>query len=75
MTCPDCVAAAAGPHFIFRASCLGCAARAIARSPDFHRCRTARMQDRAYRALLAAAGVTHEQVTAASAQDRERTAP
>ncbi len=74
MSCPACTASAQAPHFGFRAGCQGCAARAVARGPDFHRCRTAGKQDKAYRALLAATGVTHEQVVTAAETDRERAA-
>jgi hypothetical protein len=58
---------------MFRKDCKGCEARAIARGPDFHRCRLAGKQDREYRALLARVGVTHEAVVEASRTDRERT--
>lgn len=70
--CPDCSTAAQVPHFVFRAGCTDCAARQIARGPDFHRCRTAGKQDRQYRALLARVGVTHEQVVKAAEADKER---
>ena len=73
--CPACTAAAAGPSYLFRSDCKGCAARAVARGPDFHRCRLAKTQDAKYRALLARAGVTHEAVVEASRADKERTAP
>lgn len=71
--CPECTAAAKGPHFIFRKGCHGCEARAVARGPDFHRCRNAGKQDGQYRALLARVGVTHAQVVAAAEADKERT--
>lgn len=74
MSCPDCTAAAQAPHFGFRAGCQGCAARAVARGPDFYRCRAAGKQDGPYRALLASAGVTHAQVVKAAETDRERAA-
>lgn len=70
--CPACEAAAAGPSYLFRNGCRGCEARAVARGPDFHRCRTAGKQDREYRALLARVGVTHEAVVEAARTDRER---
>jgi hypothetical protein len=64
--CPDCLAAAADRlHAGYRSGCKGCAARAVARGPDFHRCRTAGKQDRRYRDLLTAVGVTHEAVVKA----------
>lgn len=66
MTCPACQAAETGPGHIYRRGCKGCEARAVARGPDFHRCRAAGKQDAGYRALLAQVGVTHEQVVAAS---------
>lgn len=74
MTCKDCTAAAAGPHWGFRARCGGCSARMVARGPDFHRCRLAGQQDKTYRALLARVGVTHEDVCAAAKVERERSA-
>lgn len=70
--CPECLAAAERPHFVFRKDCKGCEARAVARGLDYHRCRTQGKQDREYRALLARVGLTHEQVVAAAKADRER---
>jgi hypothetical protein len=72
MTCRDCTTAAERPHFGFRSGCKGCAARDVARGPDFHRCKAASRQDRQYRELLARVGLTHDEVVAAAATDRER---
>lgn len=71
MSCPDCTAAAMAPHFVFRKDCKGCEARAVARGPDFFRCRDAGKQDKEYRALLASVGLTHDEVVAAAETDRE----
>lgn len=71
MTCEDCQLAAERLHHAYRSGCKGCAARAIARGPDFHRCRTAGKQDQKYRQLLEAVGVTHEQAMAAAQVDAE----
>lgn len=71
--CPDCTAAALGPHWGFKRACQGCEARAIARGPDFHRCRVAGRQDREYRALLANVGISHDAVVKAAEADKERT--
>lgn len=71
MNCPDCQAAATDRlHAGYRSGCKGCAARAVARGPHFHRCRTAGKQDREYRALLAAVGVTHDEVVRAAEAGR-----
>lgn len=74
MTCADCTASAQGPRWVFRAGCRGCKARAVARSPDFFRCRVAGRQDKDYRALLARVGLTHDEVLAARQADRQRPA-
>lgn len=70
MTCEACTTAAERLNHLFRSGCNGCAARAVARGPHFHRCRTAGRQDKEYRALLAAVGVTHEQVLQAAEADK-----
>ena len=70
MTCPECSTAAERLHHGYRSGCKGCAARAVARGPDFHRCKTAGRQDREYRDLLAAVGVTHEAVVRAAEAER-----
>lgn len=72
MSCAECIAATQQPHWIFRSGCRGCQARAIARGPDFYRCRTNGRQDREYRELLARVGVSHEEVCAAAEVDMER---
>lgn len=73
-SCPECEAVTVDRlHAGYRSGCKGCVARAVARGPDFHRCRTAGKQDRRYRDLLAAVGVTHEAVVKAAEIDKERT--
>lgn len=69
--CHACIAASEWASGLFVAGCKGCDARQIARGPDFHRCRTAGRQDKAYRDLLTRAGVTHEEVIAAAANDKK----
>lgn len=71
MTCPDCQLASERMHHGYRSGCKGCAARAVARGPDFFRCRTAGKQDQKYRQLLAAVGVTHEEAMAAAKLDAD----
>ena len=70
--CPACIEASLRPSWLFRKGCKGCEARAVARGPDFFRCKLAGRQDREYRALLASVGVTHDEVVAAAAADREK---
>lgn len=71
MTCPDCQLASERPHYGYRSGCKGCAARAVARGPDFFRCRTVGKQDQKYRQLLEAVGVTHEAAMAAAQVDAD----
>ena len=67
--CPDCTAAAQQDWHGFKAGCLGCAARAVARGPNYRRVRDAGRLDRQYRGELEQLGVTHEQVKAAAQAD------
>lgn len=69
-TCPACIASAAEVHYEFRMGCLGCAARAVSRGPNWRRCRDAGRQDSRYQGELRQLGVTHEQVKAAAAADQ-----
>jgi hypothetical protein len=69
MSCPDCTQAAITEWHGFRADCEVCKARAMARSPQFRRCRDAGAQDRAYRQMLQQFGLTHEQVRTAAQAD------
>lgn len=69
MTCVACQAAEVGPGYVYRKGCRGCSARQLARGPDFHRCRVSGKQDRAYRDLLEAHGVTHAEVVAATEKE------
>lgn len=68
--CADCVQATLGPWHGFRHHCEGCAARAVARGPNYRRARDSGSQHRVYRAELEAMGVTHHQVVAAAAADQ-----
>ena len=53
----------------FIGGCLGCAARAAARSPHYRRVRDAGVLDRQYRSMCEQYGVTHEQVRAQAQVD------
>lgn len=68
--CEHCEAACKAPWHGFQAQCLGCAARAAARGPNFRASRSAGNQTRAYREELQLLGVTHAQVLEAAAQDK-----
>lgn len=68
--CKHCITAAAKPHHGFAAGCPGCAARAVARGPNWRRCLAAGVQDRLYREELALYQVTHEDVRQAAAADQ-----
>jgi hypothetical protein len=68
--CGNCVHAKLGPWHGFSANCLGCAARAVARGPNYRRCRDAGMQDRRYRAELEQFKLTHDQVREAAKVDQ-----
>jgi hypothetical protein len=75
-TCPACTSAAQQLHHTFTASCRGCCARSIARSPQAAEARKLGQQTRAYRALLEQVGGTvkpplvHADVTRAWANDK-----
>lgn len=69
MTCADCTRASAELWHGFRAACVGCEARAVARGPHYFRCRRAGRLDAGYRDLIARLGLTHDQVKAADAED------
>jgi len=70
MTCPHCVAAANGPHYVYQRHCPACCARDIAAGPHFHRSRLEGKQVKEYRAQLQHYGVTHEQVVQAAKVER-----
>lgn len=70
MSCEDCTKAAAGMWHGFRASCQGCTARAVSRTPQHAEARRSRVLTAGYRAVLAKTGVTHQQVKDAAALDR-----
>ena len=69
MTCKACAAAASELSHLFISGCMGCCARAAARSPQYRKARDTGIQDRAYRSLLEQFGLTHEQVRDAAAAD------
>jgi len=75
MPCHDCAIAATQTHHGFSAGCIGCCARAAARSPQYARVRDAGKLDRDYRALLEQFKLTHEQVKQASWLDAAAKAP
>ena len=69
MTCQDCAAAERDPHHAgYRADCRGCQARSMAQSPVFFDCARSGRLSKAYRDALAATGLTHDEVKAASAR-------
>jgi len=67
--CEDCTESALRMSHGFQDGCIGCSARAAARSPQFHRARSAGVMDRQYHLLLQSFGLTHDQVKAASSVD------
>ncbi len=69
MTCKDCEASAKELHHGFTSACKGCQARAAARGPAYFESKRAGRLTEPYRGLLAALGLTHEQVKAAEAAD------
>jgi 3-methyladenine DNA glycosylase Mpg len=75
MTCTDCTAAAEKMWHGFQASCRGCAARAVARSPEFALCRKHGVLTKGYGSLCEALGITHEAVKAAAAVDKINNRP
>jgi len=68
--CPDCAAASSTLWHGFHASCQGCTARAVSRTPQHAEARRSRVLTAGYRAVLAKTGVTHQQVKDAAALDR-----
>jgi hypothetical protein len=69
MSCSDCQAAAGQPHHGFTASCRGCQARALARSPAFAEARRAQRLTPDYRNALERLGLSHEEVKDAARAD------
>lgn len=69
MDCQQCEAAAKAEWHGFRSGCLGCAARAVARGPNYRESLAAGTQTRKYRSELDLLKVTHDQVRAAHAAD------
>lgn len=62
MSCADCTNAAAKPWHGFSAGCLGCAARAVSRGPNYREAQKEGRQTRKYRGECEQLGVTHQQV-------------
>ena len=71
MSCIDCLKASKRRWHGFSYPCRGCAARALSRSPQFRRIQQSGKQDQAYRLALQQMGVSHEDVKAAAAADKE----
>lgn len=71
MTCRDCDLAAKQPHHGFTADCLGCKARAAARSPQYREAKIAGKLTPKYKALLTQFELTHEQVKDAADRDHQ----
>lgn len=69
MSCPDCTQAAARDWHGFTADCPGCAARAVARGPNYRESLATSRQTSKYRAELDLLKVSHEQVKAAAGVD------
>lgn len=67
--CDECNTARLRFHHVF-ADCLGCRARAVARSPQFSKAWKEQRQPREYRELCEHIGVTHDQVVEAAKNDR-----
>ncbi len=68
--CDDCTMSTLKVWHGFTHGCTGCAARAVARGPHYHRCGATGLQDRQYRAHLDQMGVTHQAVREAAQGDR-----
>lgn len=65
VTCEDCTQARTTKHWYgYRAHCKGCQARAAARSPECFEAKQAGKLTPAYKDLLQAMGVSHEEVKA-----------
>ena len=75
LDCPDCTTAATKTWGAFTNGCMGCCARAAARSPHFARVRDAGRLDRQYRLMLEQFGLTHDQVRRAAEADFEMRGP
>lgn len=69
MNCPDCTQSAARDWHGFTADCPGCAARAVARGPNYRESLATSRQTSKYRAELDLLKVTHDQVKAAAQSD------
>lgn len=67
--CRDCTKAAERRWHGFTADCPGCAARAVARGPNYRASRDNGQPTWQYRAELQQMQVTHQQVRAAAAID------
>lgn len=69
MSCQDCTDAPLMLHHRF-SDCLGCRARAVARSQHFSKAFKTQRRHREYQQLLEQVGVTHESVVSAAKNDR-----
>lgn len=69
LTCPDCIRSAAEARHGFTNGCLGCAARSVARGPNYREAMASGRHTWKYRDELRLVGVTHDQVKAAAAAD------
>jgi hypothetical protein len=70
MSCDNCEQSSAREWHGFTAGCLGCAARAVARGPNWRRCLAAGAKDRLYLEELELYGVSHREVCKAAAADQ-----
>lgn len=68
--CAACLDAHQRLSHLFHAGCIGCAARAVCRGPNFRRAFDSGMQDWRYRDELRMFGLTHDQVKAEAAMDQ-----
>jgi hypothetical protein len=69
MICRACESSTRQVCHEFHADCTGCAARSVARGPNFAEARKTGRQDWKYRDELRLLKVTHDQVKAAHASD------
>ena len=68
--CKDCAAASKRPHHGFNATCTGCIALTVARSPEFSEAIKTNKKWPGYLSLLVIINVTHNQAKEAARNDR-----
>ena len=68
--CNDCNTASLWLHHGFTIGCVGCSARAVARSPEFAKAFKIRIQNAEYLMLLKKAQLTHPEAKEAARNDR-----